>query len=142
MKFATLVSSVVDRAGYEPAEKRLSIILHNGQTYDICPCSAEEYAAFMAAPSQGVHWFRYFSARALATGGPVKLREPAQSTKHTWDEDASCCGKAIAKAALAGKLNTAESWTCPSCGNEWKPTEIGETMRHWSPVVAMMVFHI
>lgn len=146
MRYAAVESSVIAKAGYDAEVRCLSVILRDGRSQDVCPCSADEYAAFMAAPSMGVHWFKTLAYRAVAAGDPVKLREPggAHETmicpRHTWDEDAGCCGKAIAKAALAGTLNTAEAWSCPSCGTEWKPKPIGDLMRHWSPIPTLMIF--
>jgi hypothetical protein len=37
-------------------------------------------------------------------------------------ESDRCCGKALSKELLSGRLDNASSWVCPKCGETWKPT--------------------
>jgi hypothetical protein len=66
-------------------------------------------------------------------------------------EPDECCGKALSKALLSGSLDTANSWECPKCGQEWRPkltkfipgdgalTLAPDPIRHWTPHVYMEV---
>jgi predicted RNA-binding Zn-ribbon protein involved in translation (DUF1610 family) len=56
----------------------------------------------------------------------------------TFAED-DCCNKRIVKASRDGQLEGKSSWTCPKCGEEWKPRMIGCAL-HWEPHPLIAVF--
>lgn len=147
---------MIARVGYDPDLLHLRAVMRDGSGYDVAPCMEDEFAAFMAASSKGSHWHKVFAARAYRssegkergadyqagadTGGtntpPVlRLREP--QALHTFEHD-DCCGPSLARALRSGDMATAESWTCPNCGEEWKPRTVGQA-RHWEPHPAVMM---
>lgn len=74
----------------------------------------------------------------------VRLREPQPlqppGPLDTFEPDASCCGREIAKAARGNVLQALQSWECPKCGCEWYPGLVAGAVRHWQPKPAVMVF--
>jgi len=65
-----------------------------------------------------------------------------------------CCTRRISKDLRDGKLDTVDTWECPKCGTEWRPTIISlapgklvtldqaQQIRHWEPVPAVAVVHL
>ncbi len=55
-----------------------------------------------------------------------------------------CCGSELGDALLLGSLETAASWQCPMCGQEWRcevhKLDAGEGIRHWTPHCPVLVF--
>ena len=49
-----------------------------------------------------------------------------------------CCGTAISKALLDGKLDGHASWNCSDCGTLWRP-RIMEGIIHWEPHPFMLI---
>ena len=52
-----------------------------------------------------------------------------------------CCAKPLGRALASGKLDAAESWSCPKCGCDWKPRMVGE-IRHWEPHELIAVLRV
>ena len=46
-------------------------------------------------------------------------------------DDDPCCSKRFAKESRTGSLDSAESWTCPKCGCEYRPVVVDGVVRHW-----------
>jgi hypothetical protein len=90
------------------------------------------------------------AVNALPSGAPGKEsaedgRSPGGTSEHakadvpldTFEPD-ECCGKHLAK-ALRHLSSSLESFACPKCGTEWRPTVKGP-LRHWEPQAAVMIF--
>ncbi len=141
-------SSMIASVGYESESRLLRAVMKDGAVYDVQNVDVTAFAAFMASRSKGAFWHSNFRARAMATGGEIKLREPATShfppsneaakpeVTRTFEPD-RCCGKPLQDVARAGKLG--DSWDCPKCGTTWKPRIVG-SVEHWEPHPAIMVF--
>ena len=56
--------------------------------------------------------------------------------------DDACCKMPFAKAAAAGKLDTAEEWACPKCGTLWAATTHEGGSKSWTPVLDVGVFKL
>lgn len=44
----------------------------------------------------------------------------------------NCCSRRFHEAARKGTLDAAETWTCPKCGVEYRPTLVDGVIRHWT----------
>jgi hypothetical protein len=55
-------------------------------------------------------------------------------------EPDDCCGWALSKALVKGKLDHTDTWTHKKCGTEWRCTIVGGMIRHWSPVSIAQVW--
>ncbi len=135
-------SSMIASVGYEPDSRLLRAVMKDGAVYDVQNVDVTAFAAFMASRSKGAFWHSSFRARAFAA--QIKLREPETTgndrkqmeVTRTFEPDA-CCGRQIAKSALAGTLGAL--WECPKCGCVWKPRTVG-AVEHWEPHPHIMVF--
>ena len=76
-------------------------------------------------------------SRARAAVGPSKPKNDA-AILHSAQPD-KCCTAPFQKAAKAGELDAATTWTCPKCGTEWKVVASLDTVRRWDPVVNVAV---
>ncbi len=141
MLMVAVQSSNVARVGHEGTTLRVEF--KDGAVYEWQDISHELYIALLTAPSKGA-----FVARHLGKGTPVHQSNAArshelvkvtqQNTLNTFEPD-ECCTKRLRKVMLTGVLDIAESWTCPNCGETWKPEQVGP-IRHWSPVPLIAVF--
>lgn len=53
----------------------------------------------------------------------------------------ACCSGPFRKAAVAGRMDKADDWTCPKCGALWKAT-VEDGVRKWAAQPAAMVFKV
>ena len=52
-----------------------------------------------------------------------------------------CCSAPFRKAAVAGRMDKADDWSCPKCGSLWKVT-VEDGVRKWAAQPAAMVFKV
>lgn len=137
-------SSNVKAVGWEAGTLR--VVYHDGKQYE-APCDVGAFGALMAAPSKGSHIHQHFRDTLRPAG---ELPEPTpkspgsiittteRPTSSSYEHD-PCCGTTIQKALASGGLNICSEWTCPKCGEKWKPEIIGNAeavssawTRHWT----------
>jgi hypothetical protein len=130
-------STNVAAIGYLPEYRLLRVRFHDGSTYDYPNISEVQHVSLMAAPSKGKaiaelrrHGTRLTDDTAPKPTPPPRVENLLQSIEH--DE---CCSPIFARAARSGGLDKAESWTCPKCGVEYKPTLIEGAIRRWTAQV-------
>jgi hypothetical protein len=134
-----LASTVIRSISYDPALKLATFVLHDGSRHAIAPFSADEYFAFMAAPSKGTHYFKHVFPRltqspAPAAGQPIKLREPEPLAPPEFFQHDSCCTPRLQKTDRTGL----SSWECPKCGTAWKKIRRGDVF-NWEPDAAFFL---
>ena len=105
---------------------------------------AGTHSVLMASGSKGSELAALLKNGSIAPGvklnGPVPgpktgvaLAKGPTSDRINVSQADGCCGVAINDASFAGKLDTAESFTCNKCGTEYRPTMFG-MLAHWEPV--------
>ncbi len=141
MELIPVESSNIAAIGYVEEYNLLRVRFKDGAVYDYPGVSPAFHAALMEAPSK---------AKFLASRGEhgtrigEVLREPkpqptpeAPRLLQTHVED-DCCDGPLNRALRSGSLDKADSFTCPKCGEIWKP-EIIEGIRHWTPRPVIMI---
>lgn len=63
MKMQSVTSSAIESIGHDPETKRLRIKFQSGHTHDFPNVTAEQYQAFLAAPSIGKHFHAHFRGK-------------------------------------------------------------------------------
>ncbi len=140
METVPVESSNIARIGY--ADGMLRVEFQGGAIYDY-RATAEEYAALMASPSKG-RWvkenlgFRRAVRQEATTAKTPDIISPESRTLHFFEQD-DCCAPRLTTAAEAGRLDRAESWTCPKCGCEYKASMV-DGVKRWHSDEAVELF--
>lgn len=121
-------SSNVAAIGFSDGTLRVQFL--DGAAYEY-PATEQEHADLMAAKSKGAHLAK-FRKRGTRVDPPTSKPERVWSRTLQGHEPDECCGEAIARALLSGKLDEAEEWTHEKCGMSWKAHDVAG-QRHWIP---------
>jgi hypothetical protein len=133
MQMVPVESSNVAAIGYAPEVCLMRVRFLDGSEYDYPGISESTHALVMASPSKGSALTHLDGVRISPPTGALKLREPAPpepSILQVMEFD-ECCSPRFSKQARTGALDKAETWTCPKCGVEYRPTLVDGTVRHW-----------
>lgn len=154
MEMMPVESSNIQAIGFDSGSLRVRF--RDGSEYDYADVTQGQHAAFLDAPSKG-KWLNEFviGRSGRKTQPTIALREPRKPARRdmfhgSMDEQAEstiihstqaegCCGVALNAGALSGKLDNAESFTCPKCGAEYKPKAFGPLVS-WEYQIDAVVF--
>jgi hypothetical protein len=139
-------SSNIAAIGYAEGYNLLRVQFRDGSVYDYPGVSPEKHAGLMDSESKGhyladcigkgtrIDWKPIGGEKPISAA--IRSEETKRLQSHVEDE---CCDGPLNRALRSGSLDTAESWTCPKCGENWKPELIGD-LRHWTPRPLVAVF--
>lgn len=140
MQLEPVTSSHIAAIGYRPDLHLLHVQFKDGSVFAFPSTTPAEHRLLMGAPSKGK------ALRALEkdgvridrviSGAEVPPLIPKPMPLNSVEDDDCCAGK-LRRALFAGLK--ADSWTCPKCGCDWKPRQVGP-LRHWEPHEAVSVF--
>ena len=147
MQMIEVQSSNVAAIGYDPDVHTLAVRYRDGHLYVMSGIQSVQYADLMAAPSKGRWLAANFRGKEVVDreqpgtqrgGGcsSTSTAEPAPLQTHDQDP---CCAPRMEKAMRAGQLDTADSWVCPNCGEEWCMKTVGP-VRHWRMKPSVVIF--
>ncbi len=141
MELISVESSNIAAIGYAEEYGLLRVQFKDGAVYDYAGVSAERYAMLMAANSKGHCLRSNFSNGTRIDSKPIGKPKPQPELNRTLQShvEDECCDGPLSRALRAGSLDTAESWTCPKCGEVWKVWLIEEGIRYWSPRPIIMI---
>jgi hypothetical protein len=125
MELEPVTSSNVEAIGYDAGTRTLRVKFRSGGTYDYGECGRETWERLKAAESKG----KFIAA---LQGRKVSPEVEGSRELQSFAED-ECCNPRLMRALKSGKLDKADTWTCPACGTEWKPEQHGP-VKHWKPV--------
>lgn len=121
MELTALKSTNVAAAGFESGVLRVRY--KDGAEYEYPDTSPQEHRSLMESDSPG-RWMREFVSRRAGVvkvaSNPGQKPEVSPDKFHTTQAD-GCCRTQLNNASLAGRLEKAESFTCPRCGIEFRP---------------------
>lgn len=129
MEMVPVESSNVAAVGFEAELMRVQFL--DGAIYEY-PATVEQHAAMMLAKSKGKYLAQHFRKTGSRVDAPTSKPERVWSRTLQGHEPDECCGEAIARALLSGKLDEAEEWTHEKCGMSWKAHTLAG-QRHWIP---------
>ena len=132
---STSRSSNVAALRYDAEARTLDVRYLDGSEYRYEPFDASQWTELKAAPSVG-GWLARFRGRR--TTPVATIAGPAERRQLQTHDSCACCGSMLDRALAAGQLDTADSWTCPKCGETWRPAMVG-AIRHWSQHAAYLV---
>ncbi len=138
-------SSNIAAIGYAEGYNLLRVQFKDGSVYDYPGVTPEIHADLMNSESKGQFLNYLRNSLAISRGtridckpiGEPKPTQEAPRLLQTHVED-ECCDGPLNRALRSDALDKAESWTCPKCGEIWKP-ELIEGLRHWSPRPVIMI---
>jgi hypothetical protein len=125
-------SSSIAAVRYDATDRVLEVRFKDGREYQYQPFEPNQHAEFMTAESMG-RWLARFRGRQVAT-----IAGPAERRQLQTHDPCACCGSLLDRALAAGQLDVADSWTCPKCGEAWRPAMVG-VVRHWTMHAAYLV---
>jgi len=135
-------SSNVAEIGWE--NDTLAVNYKSGTSIELPGVTKAQYEELMAAPSKGKALNGLIALRAgvtLKSCAPNSAASVAAGIPiHTTQAD-GCCGKALNRASLTGKLDNLEPFQCPRCGIEYRPAAKGPLVL-WQAVCDVMVFKV
>lgn len=138
MELTPLKSTNIAAAGFENGVLRVRY--KDGAEYEYPNTSEQEHRSLMESDSPG-RWMREFVSRRAGVvkvpSNPAAKREVGSDKFHTTQAD-GCCRKQLNNASLSGALHKAESFTCPRCQTEFKPTWHGP-IASWEPQCDVMI---
>ncbi len=142
MEMKAVNSSNIVAIGYESG--LLSVRFKSGAECDYSDVPAEKVGLLMTANSIGGYFSSEIRGRyELVRNTPPALLDdrlgltrelvaPLPMPMITAEPD-DCCKP------MRCDLSKLQTWECPECGCEWRPTVVGP-LRHWRPVPAVLVF--
>lgn len=140
MEMKVVASSNIAAVGY--GDGILCIRFKSGTEHNFVDVPAEKVGLLMTAKSIGGYFaaeikprYRSYLAKHSADYVETRKAENAPKILQTAQDD-DCC-----KPLRSKQIASLDSWTCPKCGCEWKPTIEG-AIRHWAPVESVQVFQL
>jgi len=134
-------SSNIATIGYECPV--MTVEYRDGSRYQY-RTDAGTHAVLMASGSKGIELAALLKSGAIAPGVKLNGKIPGAvagascgpsptSDRINVTQAEGCCHKHLSNASLAGALDHAESFQCPRCGTEYRPTMHG-LLANWEPV--------
>jgi hypothetical protein len=137
MELIPVESSNIKAIGYVEEYNLLRVQFKDGSVYDYPGVSPDLHAQLMKAESKG-HFLWMIGNGTRVDCKPIGKPKPEQVRVLQSHVEDDCCDGPLNRALRSGSLETAESWTCPKCGETWR-WQIIEGIRHWSPKPVIMI---